>query len=126
MRALQIEHFGIPSEVLKLIEVDNTPPGPGEVRVRVEAAGVNPSDVGNVNGKFPVTKLPRIVGRDFAGTVVEGRADLIGFRFGVPAEILGSPVKAAMQNSSIFRQLRRPAPLRIYPPKKQHRWGFLF
>jgi NADPH:quinone reductase len=78
MRALQIERFGTPSEVLKLVEVADSLPGRDEIRVRVEAAGVNPSDVGNVNGKFPVTKLPRIVGRDFAGTIVEGPSGLIG------------------------------------------------
>ena len=78
MKALQIESFGAPSEVLKYVDVEDTPLGAGEVRVRIEAAGINPSDVGNVNGKFPVTTLPRIVGRDFAGTVSEGPADLIG------------------------------------------------
>jgi NADPH:quinone reductase len=78
MKALRIERFGAPSDVLKVVEVDQAPTGPDEVRVRVEAAGVNPSDVANVHGRFPITTLPRIVGRDFAGIVVEGPADLIG------------------------------------------------
>jgi NADPH:quinone reductase len=78
MKALQIERFGVPSEVLKYVDVEDTPPGADEVRVRIEAGGINPSDVGNVNGKFPTTTLPRIVGRDFAGTVSEGPADMIG------------------------------------------------
>jgi NADPH:quinone reductase-like Zn-dependent oxidoreductase len=78
MKALRIERFGAPSDVLKVVEVDQAPTCPDEVRVRVEAAGVNPSDVANVHGRFPITTLPRIVGRDFAGTVVEGPADLIG------------------------------------------------
>ena len=78
MKALQIEQFGPPSEALKVVDVDDIPPGPEEVRVRIEAAGINPSDVGNVNGKFPVTRLPRIVGRDFAGTVVSGPEHLLG------------------------------------------------
>ena len=78
MRALQIERFGTPAEVLKLVEVADAAPGPGEVRVRVEASGINPSDVGNVNGKFPQTTFPRIVGRDFAGTIADGPPDLVG------------------------------------------------
>jgi NADPH:quinone reductase len=114
VKALQIEHFGAPSEVLKLVEVADAAPGPGEVRVRVEASGVNPSDVGNVNGRFPVTKLPRIVGRDFAGTVVDGPADLKGLpvwgsggdtgftRDGSHAEFINIPAAAA---------IRRPANL---------------
>ena len=78
MKALRIERFGAPSDVLKVVEVDPAPTGPDEVRIRVEAGGVNPSDVANVQGRFPITTLPRIVGRDFAGRVVEGPADLIG------------------------------------------------
>jgi NADPH:quinone reductase-like Zn-dependent oxidoreductase len=78
MKALRIERFGEPSDVLAVVELDPTPTGPDEVRVRVEAAGVNPSDVANVRGRFPITTLPRIVGRDFAGSVVEGPDDWIG------------------------------------------------
>jgi NADPH:quinone reductase len=80
MKALRIERFGTPSEVLKMVELKEIPLNPDEVRVRIEAAGVNPSDVANVNGRFPVTKLPRIVGRDFAGIVVEGPRDLLGLQ----------------------------------------------
>lgn len=78
MKALRIERFGAPSDVVKMVEVAESPIGADEVRVRIEAAGVNPSDVANVQGRFAVTTLPRIVGRDFAGTVVEGPADAIG------------------------------------------------
>ncbi len=49
-----------------------------EVRVRVEAAAVNPSDVLSAEGRFPHAVLPRILGRDFAGRVVEGPAELVG------------------------------------------------
>jgi NADPH:quinone reductase-like Zn-dependent oxidoreductase len=89
-----------------LVEVEDAPPGPDEVRVRIEAAGINPSDVGNVNGKFPLTTLPRIVGRDFAGTVAEGPSDLIGLpvwgsggdigftRDGTHAEFINIPAAA--------------------------------
>jgi NADPH2:quinone reductase len=107
MKALQIEQFGPLSEVLKVVELDDTPPGQEEIRVRVEAAGINPSDVGNVNGRFPVTKLPRIVGRDFAGIVVAGPGHLLGLpvwgsggdtgftRDGSHAEFINVPAAAA-------------------------------
>lgn len=78
MRALQIYDFGAPAEMLKLREVTPAELGPAQVRVKIEAAGVNPSDVLNVRGRFPATSLPRIVGRDFAGTVSEGPSDLVG------------------------------------------------
>jgi NADPH:quinone reductase len=80
MKALGIERFGAPSEVLRVIELKDIPLNPEEVRVRTEAAAINPSDVANVRGKFSVTKLPRIVGRDFAGIVVEGPRHLLGLQ----------------------------------------------
>lgn len=46
--------------------------------VRVVAAGLNPSDVKNVLGRFPYTTLPRTPGRDFAGVVEQGPAGTAG------------------------------------------------
>jgi NADPH:quinone reductase-like Zn-dependent oxidoreductase len=43
MKRVVIDHFGGP-EVLKVVEDDIPQPGPGEVRVRVLAAGVSFSD----------------------------------------------------------------------------------
>ncbi|MEV4157900.1 NADP-dependent oxidoreductase [Nocardia salmonicida] len=43
MRAIGQDTFGGP-EVLRVIEVDKPTPGPGEVLIRVHAAGVNPTD----------------------------------------------------------------------------------
>tara|TARA_Y100001960_G_C14757753_1_gene872190 strand:+ start:270 stop:1241 length:972 start_codon:yes stop_codon:yes gene_type:complete len=45
MRAAFYTHKGSASEVLKVCEVDTPSPGPGEVRIRIAASGVNPSDV---------------------------------------------------------------------------------
>jgi NADPH:quinone reductase-like Zn-dependent oxidoreductase len=50
MKALKIESFGAPSEGLKYVDVEDTPLGAKEARVRIEVAGINPSDVGNING----------------------------------------------------------------------------
>ncbi len=59
------------------LERDTPKPGSEEALVRVRAAGVNPSDVGNLSGAFG-TKLPRVPGRDLAGTVAFGPADWTG------------------------------------------------
>jgi len=53
-------------------------PVAGEVLVQVKAAAINPSDIKNVLGKMHKTTVPRIPGRDFAGIVTEGPAELIG------------------------------------------------
>ena len=77
MNALYIRQHG-PIGDLKVSDVPVPVPKPGEVLVKVEAAGINPSDLVSVQGRFPHAVLPRIVGRDFAGTVVEGPPELVG------------------------------------------------
>ena len=77
MRAIQITQFGDPNDV-RIRDVATPSPAPGEVLVKIEAAGVNPSDAVNIRGGFPKTTLPRIIGRDFAGTLVQGPDDLTG------------------------------------------------
>jgi NADPH2:quinone reductase len=72
MKALRFAEFGPPS-VLRIEEVAIPEPGEGEALVRVQAAAINPSDIGNVSGRFRKTTLPRTPGRDFAGVVVKGK-----------------------------------------------------
>jgi NADPH2:quinone reductase len=72
MKALRFAEFGPPS-VLRIEELAIPEPGEGEALVRVKAAGINPSDIGDVAGRFKSTTLPRTPGRDFAGVVVKGK-----------------------------------------------------
>ena len=78
MRAVQISEFGEPPKVARVIDVPEPVLQPGEALVKVEAAGVNPSDLVNIRGGFSHTTLPRIIGRDYAGIVVGGAAELKG------------------------------------------------
>jgi NADPH:quinone reductase len=71
MRALRFAEFGRPS-VLRIEEVAIPEPRYGEALVQVRAAAINPSDIGDVAGRFKNTTLPRTPGRDFAGVVVKG------------------------------------------------------
>jgi NADPH:quinone reductase len=72
MKALRFAEFGPPS-VLRIEEIPVPEPGDGEALVRVKAAAINPSDIGDVAGRFKKTTLPRTPGRDFAGVVVKGK-----------------------------------------------------
>lgn len=77
MKAVLLRQFGDPGA----LEIENVPqpqPGPGEALIKILAAGINPSDVKNVHGAMSGTTLPRIPGRDFAGTVVSGPAHFAG------------------------------------------------
>ncbi|EPL16251.1 alcohol dehydrogenase catalytic domain-containing protein, partial [Pseudomonas sp. CF161] len=77
MKALQFSRTG-DLAALQSVEVPTPVPGAGQVLVQIKAAGLNPSDVKNVLGRFPYTTLPRIPGRDFAGVVVDGPQALLG------------------------------------------------
>src|SRR5580692_7975383 len=77
MRAVVVRQFGEP-KLLKVEEVPTPTPGEGEALVEVRAAGINPSDLKNIQGTMHGTTLPRIPGRDFAGVVVRGPAKMIG------------------------------------------------
>jgi NADPH2:quinone reductase len=74
MRAAGVTEFGGP-EALHIVDVDPEPLGPGQVRLRVQAATVNPTDTyarsGVYAGRDPVKTPPWVPGMDVAGTVTE-------------------------------------------------------
>jgi NADPH:quinone reductase len=53
MRAALYDHYGTAREVLRVEDVQRPEPGPGEVRVRVELSGVNPTDWKSRSGATP-------------------------------------------------------------------------
>lgn len=67
MRAVQIT---TPGEV-KVGELPDPKPGPGEVLVKVEACGVCGTDLHIADGHFAPTPYPIVPGHEFAGTVVD-------------------------------------------------------
>lgn len=69
MKAVIVTEFGGP-EQLRLAEVPDPLPGPGQVRIAVSAAGVNPVDAGNrADGSWAGLRTPCILGYDIAGVV---------------------------------------------------------
>jgi enoyl reductase len=77
MRAAVFDRYG-PPEVLRVVDVPDPEPGPGEVRVQVHAAGVQPFDVAVRSGRMtrvPVT-FPQTIGQEYAGVVDRVGADV--------------------------------------------------
>jgi NADPH2:quinone reductase len=74
MRAAGVTEFGGP-EALHVVDVPAEPLGPGQVRLRVQAAAVNPTDTharaGAYAGRDPVKTPPWVPGMDVAGVVTE-------------------------------------------------------
>jgi NADPH2:quinone reductase len=69
MKAIRVHKFGGP-EVLQLDTVPDPVPGPGQVLVEIEAAGVNPVDTYIRSGAYAqLPTLPYIPGGDAAGVV---------------------------------------------------------
>lgn len=72
MRAIGLIEFGGP-EVLRVIDLPDPVPGPGEVRIRVHTAAVNPTDTmlraGVVKAWFQGRPGPYVPGMDAAGVV---------------------------------------------------------
>jgi len=77
------EAYGGP-EVLELREVEEPQAGPGEVRVRIVVAGLNPVDWKIVAGASPsyARALPAGVGNDFAGIIDQVGEGVTGWAVG--------------------------------------------
>jgi putative PIG3 family NAD(P)H quinone oxidoreductase len=87
MRAMDPEQPGGP-EVLVLVERPVPKPGPGEVLIRVAAAGVNRPEILQRKGAYPPPPgAPTILGLEISGDVVALGED-------VPVEVLHQPVCA--------------------------------
>jgi NADPH:quinone reductase len=106
MKAVRFSAFADNLENLSLQQIPDPVLYPGEVKIKVLAACINPSDLKNLQGRMASTTLPRTPGRDFAGIVVDGPANFrsmevwgsggdIGFsRDGSHAEFLVIPAEA--------------------------------
>jgi len=70
------------AEVLKGREVSLPPPGPGEARVAIEAAGVAFADIVMRTGFYPGVKAPVTPGYDFVGRIEALGPGVEGFAVG--------------------------------------------
>ena len=76
--AVRVHQYGGP-EVLKYEQVDLAAPGPGEIRVRQTAIGVNYIDTYFRSGLYPAPSLPFIAGNEAAGQVVSVGPGVTGY-----------------------------------------------
>lgn len=113
MKAVVLRQFG-PLDQLRIEDLPRPQPAEGEALVKVLAAGINPSDLKNVQGGMAGTTLPRIPGRDFAGVVIEGPPNFkdrqvwgtggdVGFtRDGSHAQYMLIPAAALLEKPAIL------------------------
>jgi NADPH:quinone reductase-like Zn-dependent oxidoreductase len=101
MKAVVYEEYGGP-EVLHVADIDEPHAGPGQVRIAVRAAGVNPIDFKQRSGalaSFMPLELPVVDGREAAG-VVDEVGD--GATASVGDEVLGFAVGGADAEHAIL------------------------
>ncbi|MEO8484770.1 MAG: NAD(P)-dependent alcohol dehydrogenase [Betaproteobacteria bacterium] len=114
MRALRYARYG-PPDVLEIVEVDEPVPRAGEVKVRVQAAGLNPVDgkirAGHLRWLPFVARPPRGCGHDFAGEVVGTGGDVAGYFPGL--RVYGS--LSPLARDGAFAPFVCVAPERIAP-----------
>jgi NADPH:quinone reductase len=92
MQAIVVRAFGGP-EVLKVEDVADPAPGPGQIMVRVHAAGVNPFDTYMRTGNYAMRPpLPYTPGCDAAGVVEAVGNDVHGVAVGSRVFIGGTSV----------------------------------
>jgi NADPH:quinone reductase len=113
MRAAYYEANGAARDVLRVGEVETPSPGPGEVRIKIAASGVNPSDVKAREGRTRKIAFARVIPHSDAAGVIDAvgsgvKPSRVGERvwtwngqwkraFGTAAEYVSLPEALAVQ-----------------------------
>ena len=87
-------------------EVDVSPPGPGEVTIRVRAAGVNPADAKHVAQARPGATFPVPIGYELSGEILAVGPDTLG---GSGALAVGDEVVAFRVQGAYATEITVPA-----------------
>ena len=120
--AIVIHEHGVPSVVAKCETIELPPPGPGEVRARMQFAPINPADLNVLEGKYPVRPpMPGVPGVEGVAIVeslgpdvsepVPGTPVLLPHRFGTwreagnvqASELVPVPANVLMEQASMLR-----------------------
>lgn len=108
MKVIRVAEFGSP-DVLEYQEADRPEPGPDEILVEIEAAGVNFIDIYHRTGQYP-TGLPLRLGTEAAGKVAAVGMDVSGFE-------RGDQVAYAMKMGSYAEYATVPAGRAVLVPE---------
>ncbi len=100
MKALRCHAYG-PAETLVVEEVEPPSPGPKELKVQVQAAGINFFDTLSIEGKYQTrAELPFSPGSEIAGLVKDVGADVTEFQKG--DRVFGSPDHGGMAQEALL------------------------
>jgi NADPH2:quinone reductase len=103
-------------EDLEVVDLPVAEPLPGQVRVRVMAASVNPADLKQLRGMFGGSTFPLRLGSEVSGVVVAVGPDAVGPAgpISVGDEVVGYPVRGGFAEQLIVRASSvLPKPARV-------------
>jgi NADPH:quinone reductase-like Zn-dependent oxidoreductase len=106
VKAARFSRFGGP-EVLEIVDLPDPHPGPGQVRIAVRAAGVNPSDWKKREGLMD-PELPQTMGHEAAGVVDELGEGVAGVAVG--DRVFGLSAEGAAQAELAVLSFYAPIP----------------
>ncbi len=113
MKAIVVREFGDP-EVMKLEDAPRPEPGPGQVLIRIKAAGVNPVDAYRRSGSYARgSALPYTPGTDGAGIVESVGSDVTRVKKGDRVYAAGSVSGTYAEYAIALETQAHPLPERI-------------
>ena len=116
MKAIILHEHGVPQEVARCEHVELPPPAPGEVRVRVLYAPINPADVNVLQGTYPRRPvLPGTPGVEGVGELESGERVLLPGGWGSWREA-GNVAASALIPLPAGLDAQQAAMLRVNPP----------
>lgn len=107
VKAAVLREIGLPapyaqSKPLSIEEVELAPPGPGEVLVRIHAAGLCHSDLSAINGDRP-WPVPIVIGHEAAAEIVEVGPGVLDMKVGDHAVLIFRPSCGTCPDCSVGR-----------------------
>ncbi len=81
---MRVARLQSPRKPIKIVEVDDPEPGPGEVVVKIASSGVCHSDLHSAKGEFASVKYPITLGHEPAGTIHDVGEAVNGLKKGQP------------------------------------------
>ena len=112
MKAIRVSEFGGP-DVLRLEDIADLVPGPGQVLVKLEAVGVNPVDVYIATGNYGQRPLPYTPGSDAAGTIEAVGDGVAGVQVGQGVYTAGTLTGAYAEKTLCRPSQLQPLPERL-------------
>ena len=109
MKAVWYERTGAAPDVLSFGDMPTPVAGPGEVRVRLEASGVNPADAGRRAGSYRAMEFPRVIPNSDGAGIVDQIGDGVT-RLGVGQRMANATAARLAPRPNISRSPSRSSP----------------